>query len=148
MTVPPADEAKPPHASEVRTALTRESSGPIQLLQEAAPVPGEIEEKEARSRILGRNVDTLGRGLLIIVMAVIFIWLNRSVMNFVTVAYDMDIKQMTKTPVILKPTERLVTTEVILSMIGATVVQVGVAFVAIVSYLFPKSKDNVAESSK
>jgi len=45
---------------------------------------------------------------------------------------------MQKFPQLFKPADRVITANVFMSLIGATVVQVGVATVAIVSYLFPK----------
>lgn len=71
------------------------------------------------------------------VIAGIFIGLNGAVMLFVYEAFLNDVAQMAANPP-LKPENRLITTEVVMSLIGATVVQVGVAVIAIVSYLFPK----------
>jgi hypothetical protein len=71
------------------------------------------------------------------VIAGIFIGLNYSVMSFVHEAFLQDLQQMAANPP-LKPADRLVTTNVLMSLVGATVVQVGVAVIAIVSYLFPR----------
>lgn len=38
----------------------------------------------------------------------------------------------------LPPEHRLITANVVMSLIGATVVQTGIGFIAITSYLFPR----------
>lgn len=79
-----------------------------------------------------KYADICLRVLMVIVMAALFIWLNYKVINFV---HEVFIYEGTKsTP----PT--IITKEVLMSLIGATTVQVGVAIVAIFAYLFPKSK--------
>jgi len=59
-------------------------------------------------------------------------------MSLVRQACDRDLEMMQKFPQLFKPADRVITANVFMSLIGATVVQVGVATVAIVSYLFPK----------
>ena len=75
---------------------------------------------------------------MVVVIAAIFIWLNWEVMRLVSRAFDQDMQMMQKFPQTFKPSDRVVTPNVFMSLIGATVVQVGIATVAIVSYLFPK----------
>lgn len=84
------------------------------------------------------NANTISRLLMVLVIAGIFIGLNWAVMSFVREAFLNDVAQMAANPPLIKPEDRLITTEVVISLIGATVVQVGVAVIAIVSYLFPK----------
>ena len=84
------------------------------------------------------NANTISRLLMVLVIAGIFIGLNWAVMSFVSEAFLNDVEQMKANPPLIKPSDRLITTEVVMSLIGATVVQVGVAVIAIVSYLFPK----------
>jgi len=51
---------------------------------------------------------------------------------------------MERFPQTFKPSDRAITASVFMSLIGATVVQVGVATIAIVSYLFPKRANSGA----
>ncbi len=71
------------------------------------------------------HANTNSRTLMVWVIAIIFIGLN-------------DVAQMAAKPPLIKPEDRLITTETVMSLIGATVVQVGGAVIAIVAYLFPK----------
>lgn len=97
----------------------------------------EVDHERQRAEIDSIKANTNSRTLMVWVIAVIFIGLNGAVMLFVYVAFLNDVAQMAATPP-LRPENRLITTEVFMSLIGATVVQVGVAVIAIVSYLFPK----------
>lgn len=84
------------------------------------------------------NANTISRLLMVLVIAGIFVGLNWAVMAFVREAFLNDMAQIAANPPLIKPEDRLVTTQVLMALIGATVVQVGVAVIAIVSYLFPK----------
>ena len=99
---------------------------------------GTVTEDELRAKIFGMKADVWLRLILGAVIAVLFIWLNREVMNFVRDAFDADIRLLSAKPPLLQAADRLVTGNVIMVLIGATATQVGVAIVSIVSYLFPK----------
>jgi len=58
-------------------------------------------------------------------------------MAFVNHALAQDLAQMAATPP-MAAADRLITANVVMSLIGATVVQTGIGFIAITSYLFPK----------
>jgi sterol desaturase/sphingolipid hydroxylase (fatty acid hydroxylase superfamily) len=105
----------------------------IILNEEERATTGRIEEATAK----GLLADILYRGLMVFVVAVMFIGLNASVMWFIKEAFLHDLAAMATKPPML-PADRLVTTNVLMSLIGATVIQTGIGFIAIVSYLFPK----------
>ena len=74
---------------------------------------------------------------MVLVVALLFVGLNTAVMLFVRDAFAHDLVAMAAKPPMLAA-DRLVTTHVLMSLIAATVVQTGIGFIAIVSYLFPK----------
>jgi hypothetical protein len=76
------------------------------------------------------------RAFMVAVVSGIFIWLNWQVIDFVLAALALDEKMLAAKTI--TPGDRLVTPEVMMSLIGATVIQTGVGFIAITSYLFPK----------
>ncbi|MDN4056066.1 hypothetical protein QPK32_23670 [Massilia sp. YIM B02763] len=94
---------------------------------------GRIEAAKA----LSITSDIWLRGFMVAVVSSIFIWLNWQIIDLVRDAMQSDLAQMAAKPP-LPATERLITSNVIMSLIGATVVQTGVGFIAITSYLFPK----------
>lgn len=106
----------------------------VNLAAEAAKIgPTPIEVAEARSL----TTDMIMRSIMVIVVCAIFICLNWSVMSFVHEAFANDITRLNATPP-MSAGDRLITSNVIMTLIGATVVQTGVGFIAILSYLFPK----------
>lgn len=60
-------------------------------------------------------------------------------MEFIKAALAQDMALMTGSPP-MAAADRLITPNVVISLIGATVVQTGAGFIAITSYLFPKRK--------
>jgi hypothetical protein len=94
---------------------------------------GRIEAAKA----LSITSDIWLRGFMVAVVSSIFIWLNWQIIDLVRDAMQNDLARMAAKPP-LPATERLITSNVIMSLIGATVVQTGVGFIAITSYLFPK----------
>lgn len=94
---------------------------------------GRIEAAKA----LSITSDIWLRGFMVAVVSSIFIWLNWQIIDLVRDAMQSDLAQMAGKPP-LPATERLITSNVIMSLIGATVVQTGVGFIAITSYLFLK----------
>lgn len=95
--------------------------------------PTPIETATARSVL----ADMIFRGIMVLVVSGIFIWLNHRVMGFIYDAFEQDKVRMAATPPMLA-SDRLISPSVVMSLIGATVVQTGVGFVGIMSYLFPK----------
>jgi hypothetical protein len=117
-------------------APVERQSKTVSLSDEVAAV-GKLDPKE-EAEILSINANTWARLVMVLVIAGIFIGLNWAVMSLVRHAYAQDLEMMKMPGAIFRPEHRVVTTEVFISLIGATVVQVGIAIVAIVSYLFPK----------
>lgn len=107
----------------------------INLETEATKIGGPDPIKEATANSM--RADTTFRGWMVFAMCVLFLGLNAAVMWFLWQAFQQDVSLMTAKPPWVA-SDRLVTTNVLMSLIGATVVQTGVGFIAIVSYLFPK----------
>ena len=66
----------------------------------------------------------------------LFVGLNIIVLIIVIILLFVDQYNITRT----MPIDRLVTTEVLMSLIGATTVQLGTIMLTIANYVFPKSK--------
>lgn len=81
--------------------------------------------------------DIVARVFMVLVIAIIFIGLNWGIFSLVKDAFTEDVILL-KAKVITSAGDRAVTTTVFVSLITATVVQVGAAIVVIVNYLFPK----------
>jgi len=97
---------------------------------------GGVSSGRDRALVWSIYADIVARLIMVTVIAVIFYWLNSEVMQFVRYAFAEDVKLLTAK--IITSENRVVTNNVIVSLVGATVVQVGAAIVVIVSYLFPK----------
>ena len=110
-------------------------------MQEGAASFGEI-DPFTDAKIESIKADTASRRFMVIVMALIFVGLNAAVIAMVAWAYSDDVMLLQKLPNAFKSSDRVITTNVFMSLIGATVVQVGVATIAIVTYLFPKKNDS------
>ncbi|QNA90312.1 hypothetical protein G4G28_20655 [Massilia sp. Dwa41.01b] len=80
--------------------------------------------------------DIVLRAFMVAVVSGIFIWLNWQVIDFVLDGLKLDEKMLAAKSIV--PADRLVTSEVMMALIGATVIQTGAGFIAITSYLFPK----------
>lgn len=100
---------------------------------------GQVSEAKERAIVFGMYADTWSRIGMVIVMALIFIGLNWRVVGFLQDAFNADIRMLESKPPTLTAADRLVTPNVLMTLLGATVVQVGVSIAAIVSYLFPKN---------
>ena len=100
---------------------------------------GQVSEARERAVVFGMYADTWSRVGMVAVMAIIFVGLNWLVIDFLNGAFAVDVRMLESKPPALLAADRLVTSNVLMTLIGATVVQVGVAIAAIVSYLFPKS---------
>ena len=109
------------------------SAKTISLQDEERDSTGVIEQATAD----GMRADIWFRGGMVLVVAMLFVGLNASVMLFIRSAFEQDLIAMVAKPP-LAPGDRLVTTGVLMALIGATVIQTGIGFIAIVSYLFPK----------
>ena len=97
---------------------------------------GKLEAAKTAAQILSINADTISRFVMVLAIAGIFIWLNYEVMTLVEKVFTEELALLESGK--LKATERSVNTQVFTALITATVVQTGVAIVAIVTYLFPK----------
>lgn len=86
---------------------------------------------------LSITADMWFRGLMVLAVCGIFIWLNTGVMSFIREAFAHDSARMVATPP-MPSADRLITSNVVMTLIGATVVQTGIGFIAIMTYLFPK----------
>lgn len=75
--------------------------------------------------------------LMIKAMIKIFKWLNGSVLGFVAVAWGAG----------FFGGPQIITEHVVMSLIGATIIQAGVAFIAITKYLFPSSGQEKLENA-
>ncbi|WP_300756058.1 hypothetical protein [Janthinobacterium sp.] len=115
----------PPVAGQGRTVNLGE--------EEAKLGPTPVETATARSI----TADMWFRGCMVAVVCGIFIWLNMGVMSFIRDAFAQDNAMMTAS-VPMPSADRLITSHVVMALIGATVVQTGVGFIAIMSYLFPR----------
>jgi hypothetical protein len=115
-------------------------------LQEEENEVGRFLEPKERAVIFGMYADTWSRIGMVIVMAVIFVGLNWMVLVFLRDAFSADVRMLESKPPILQAADRLITANVLMTLIGATVVQVGVSIAAIVSYLFPKTSGNGSSS--
>jgi len=98
-----------------------------------------------KAHALSITADTWFRGVMVLVVCGIFIWLNWNVMSFVRAAFAQDNLNLVAKPPI-PASDRLITSNVVMTLIGATVVQTGVGFVAVMSYLFPKRAAGTAGS--
>ncbi len=106
-----------------------------QLNQETAQL-GKINE-EAKARIRSIDTNTKVRLWMALVISALFIILNAAVIFLIWNAFNADIALLRDK--LIENDQRLITENVFMSLIGATVVQVGVTLVAIISYLFPKN---------
>lgn len=106
-----------------------------ELNQETAQL-GEINE-EAKARIRSMDTNTRVRLWMALVISSLFILLNAAVIFLIWNAFNADISLLREK--LIQNDQRLITENVFMSLIGATVVQVGVTLVAIISYLFPKN---------
>ena len=94
------------------------------------------EEAEAHARATSIHVDTWTRAFMVAVVSGLFLYLNIRVMSFTELIFQSDLALIKMAP----NTTRIVTAQVLLALIGATVVQAGVVIVAVTAYLFPKSR--------
>jgi multisubunit Na+/H+ antiporter MnhB subunit len=101
--------------------------------EEARLGPTPVEQATARSL----TADVWFRGLMVLVVCGIFIWLNMVVMTFVRDAFAFDSARIAATPP-MPAADRLINANVVMALIGATVVQTGAGFIAVMSYLFPR----------
>lgn len=110
------------------------ATGPVELGTEAAKL-GEVDE-EARARIRSIDADTRVRIWISLALVLLFVFLNAAVVWLVWIAFQNDGELLREATI--QPADRLITENVFITLIGATVVQVGVILVAIAGYLFPR----------
>ena len=125
--------------------MSLSSISPIITLTEEANKLGEIDPL-TDAKIESIKADTRSRRFMVIVMALIFVGLNAAVIAMVAWAYSEDMTLLKMPNSVFKSSDRVITTQVFMSLIGATVVQVGVATIAIVTYLFPKKNGSPSAS--
>ena len=118
-------------------------SGSPRRLSDEVDKLGEI-DPFIDAKIESIKADTDSRRYMVKVMAFIFVGLNAAVIAMVAWAYYEDMKLLELPNSVFKSTDRVIDTKVFMSLIGATVVQVGVATIAIVTYLFPKKSDSAS----
>lgn len=108
---------------------------PHELIDTSSSIRGLNADPVAGSPVLlsipERQWDRLSgqRDILINAMTRIFTWLNGGVFLFTLVAWIAGL---------VDPTYRIVDRATIITLIGATVVQSGIAFIAITRFLFPR----------
>ena len=100
----------------------------IKLDDEERKIGGKLED----AQVAAIRADIWFRGGMVLVISIIFVGLNWQIISFIRDAFDYDVASK------LAAGDRLVTTEVLMTLIAATVVQTGVGVIAILSYLFPK----------
>lgn len=95
-----------------------------------------------RTRTLRRHLLNLDfamlillRGLMALVLVVLFVAINYQVWQLIVRAFTSDV-DLLRSRLIL-PDQRLVTDKVLMTLITATAVEVAVGVAAVVSYLFP-----------
>jgi hypothetical protein len=96
------------------------------------------EDKIGNATATSMYADMIFRGIMVLVVSGIFIWLNHNVMSFIYQAFEQDKVAMLHATHPMAPADRLISPTVVTALIGATVVQTGIGFIAITSYLFPK----------
>lgn len=89
----------------------------------------------AGTRIRAANAETTLRVWMCAVLAMVFVGLNIGVGTLVYLAYlsDLDLLKLN----VISADERLISEKTFISLIAATVVQVGAGITVIVKYLFP-----------
>ena len=96
-----------------------------------------IRQGEAWVRLGGIAVDICMRIGMALAMIWLFYYLNTQVVSLVRDAFNIDTSLLKDK--LIQSDKRLITENVLMSLIGATIVQVGVTLVAITGYLFPKN---------
>lgn len=92
-------------------------------------------------------VDIVLRFLMVVVVSGIFIWLNHGVLDIVAEVMKSDKEMLVARQI--TASDRLITSNVIMALVGATVVQTGIGFIAICTYLFSKrAAETVADTDE
>ena len=94
---------------------------------------GEFHEAKIRSM----DADTRVRIWMAVLIDGLFVVLNTAVIFLVWKAFNADIALLKGK--LIQSDQRLISENVFMTLIGATVVQVGVTLVAIIGYLFPRN---------
>ena len=90
----------------------------LKLTDEAKQFP--LSEREAEVRILGMRADVLLRSVMAVAMIVLFFYMNMEVICLVRDAFNTDITLLNAK--LIQSDKRLITENVFMSLIGATVV--------------------------
>jgi hypothetical protein len=115
------------------------ATGTVERLDLDTVDTGRVDEAMGWAKVVALHADTAARILMVLVMAGLFVWLNFRVLQVVERAFAADLRMLEAKPPGIAAGDRLVTANVLMSLIGATVVQVGISIAAVVSYLFPKA---------
>ncbi|MFZ5836395.1 MAG: hypothetical protein ACOY2B_13595 [Pseudomonadota bacterium] len=105
---------------------------PATDLNETAKEIGALERAQARAM----DADTQSRVWMAVTVSVSFIILNAAMMALIWTAFNADMSLLRDK--LIENDQRLITTNIMMSLIGATVVQTGAILFAITGYLFPK----------
>jgi hypothetical protein len=93
-----------------------------------------------RSQIRSRISDAGLRKVVAIAIVVAFLVVNALVLLGVWIAFKEDIELLTRNGTNFGPKDRLVTTELLMTLVGATTVQLGALIVLMGKYIFPAPK--------
>lgn len=110
----------------------------IKLAEVQADLGSSIEEEKGREEIAGMRADRNLRLIMGIALMVLFVLMNGVVVYLVSEAAEMDAQMITSGKI--KSSERLISENVYMSLVGATVVQLSSILFAIARYLFPAGK--------
>lgn len=132
------DGPKRPDDPDVRSWDVDEESGKPVGIERQPPVSVRAETMEA-ARVRSHNTDTKLRSIMVGVLAAIFIGLNVGMGYLIYLAYATDVELLRAN--MIRPSERVLTEKAFLSLIAATVAQVGFGIAAVVTYLFPRARD-------
>ena len=124
------------------TPAAAPAPAPTITLDEVEQDVGQVDEAMGWARVAALKWDIASRVFMVFVIALIFVGLNWMVMQFLRDAFVADLRMMDAKPPTLQAADRLITSNLLMTLIGATVVQVGVSIAAIVSYLFPKTNNH------
>ncbi len=109
-------------------------------LRSAADQSGSLEEQRTRAQIQGIKHDNFLRIVLVLAMITLFVALNFFVIDLISRALDVDVAMIQQKQI--TPADRLITDNVLVSLIGATVVQLGAVILAMAHYFFPKGNNH------
>ena len=102
-------------------------------LTEKAPIPVPVADQIALS-------DAGLRKLVAMAIVAAFLLVNAMVLWGVWTAFKQDIEMLTRPVANFAPKDRLVSTELLMTLVGATTVQLGALIILMGKYIFPAPK--------